>query len=430
MIRWNELNSEMRESALERPLQDENATIMDQVTTILNDVKLQGDSALESYTRRFDGVNLKTLRVAEEEIRSAAARLDTDVKTAIDQAYGQIKAFHEFQLQETPVIESVPGVKCSLRIRPFESVGLYVPGGKTPLPSTALMLGVPAQLAGCPEIVLVTPPGSDGRIADEILYVADICGVRQIFMIGGAQAIAGLAYGTESMPKVDKIFGPGNRYVTAAKQQVVQEGLVAIDMPAGPSEVLIIADNQANPTFVAIDLLSQAEHGEDSQVVLLSDSEEFISSVMSEVIQLVPALPRNRIITKSLLHARYILVDSIDQAVDVSNRYAPEHLIVQIEDPESILEDITHAGSIFLGPWTPESAGDYASGTNHVLPTYGAARFTSSLGLADFQKRSTVQQLSRDGLLALGTTIMTLAASEGLGAHEQAVALRLKEAGA
>jgi len=410
-----------------RPALEQEKELETLVATIISNVRLRGDQALQEYTSRYDGVELNDIRVSKSEIESAKQKVPQQVRQAINTAYEQIKAFHMAQIQIPEVIETMPGVKCSVRIRAMESVGLYVPGGATPLPSTALMLGVPAQLAGCPRTILVSPPDKQGKIAPEVLYAAQKCGITFIYKIGGAQAIAALAYGTDSVEAVDKIFGPGNRFVTMAKQLVSQkQGLVGIDMPAGPSEVLIIADESANPTFVAIDLLSQAEHGPDSQVILISSNEKCIESTKKEVTRLTESLERRSIIEEALKFSRYILVDSVDEAIEVSNSYAPEHLILQVNDPGKYLDDIKHAGSIFLGPWTPESAGDYASGTNHVLPTYGSARFTSSLGLSDFQKRSTIQEITRSGLESLGSTIMTLAAAEGLGAHEMAVALRLK----
>lgn len=427
MIQWNELSEEMRAETLARPFQDETSAVDTQVRTILTEVKERGDAALLEFTRQFDSVELDSVVVSPSEHGTAADALTADLKNAIDVAYDQIRAFHEAQRIQPKEIETIRGVKCQVVIKPQQSVGLYVPGGTAPLPSTALMLGIPAQLAGCPKTVLMSPPDAQGNIDPAILYVAEKCGIDLVCRIGGAQAIAAMAYGTESVPAVNKIFGPGNRYVTAAKQVISQEGMAAIDMPAGPSEVLVIADNKANPTFVAIDLLSQAEHGADSQVVLVSDSEDLINATVKEVSRLTKTLERRAIIARSLLHARYILVNSMQEAIDVSNQYAPEHLIMQVETPRQWLDAIQYAGSIFLGPWAPESAGDYASGTNHVLPTYGSARFTSSLGLDDFQIKSTVQELSQEGLQALGSSIMTLAAAEGLTAHEQAVALRLKE---
>jgi len=307
-------------------------------------------------------------------------------------------------------------------------VGLYVPGGSTPLISTALMLGVPAQLAECPSSIIVSPPGRDGQMAPEIIYAASKCGIDSLYKVGGAQAIAALAFGTESVPKVDKIFGPGNRYVTEAKRQVsILQGQVGIDMPAGPSEVLVIADETANARFVAADLLSQAEHGPDSQVILVSDDASLIQNVESAIQEQLKALSRWKIARESLKHARYILAKDVEQALEISNLYAPEHLIVNVRDAEETLDKIIHAGSIFLGPWTPESAGDYASGTNHVLPTYGYTRFTDALSLKDFQKRSTVQILSKAGLESLSDTIITIAQGEGLDAHANSVAIRLQE---
>ena len=425
MIDWQTLDNSQRENLLQRPLLEDNEKLEGDVEKIIRVVKESGDDALRVLTARFDGVDLEDIKVSQGEIDSAIQDLDQKVKDALDQAYQMIRRFHEAQVQEDVIVETAPGIECRLRVRPLEAVGLYVPGGDTPLSSTALMLGVPAQLADCPVKVLTSPPGRDGQMAPEIIYAASKCGIDSLYKTGGAQAIAAMAYGTETIPLVDKIFGPGNRFVTEAKRQVSQR-LVGIDMPAGPSEVLVIADKNASASFVASDLLSQAEHGPDSQVVLLSDDLSLLQAVELEVKIQLKSLSRWKIATEALKHARYIKVENIEQALEISNRYAPEHLILNIQDAENYLEQVMHAGSIFLGPWSPESAGDYASGTNHVLPTYGYARFTDALSLKDFQKRSTVQKLSREGLSGLSEAIIRIAKSEGLDAHARAVSLRLE----
>ncbi len=430
MITWKNISEAEQQAALKRPALLENDALKIVTGEIIEAVRERGDAALRDFTARFDGITQDRIQVSPAEIENAAAQLSPTVKQAIDQAYQLISAFHARQLQEGYVMETLPGVKCTLRVKPLEAVGLYVPSGKTPLVSTALMLGIPAQIAGCSQVTLVSPPEKNGEMAPEIIYAASKCGIDTLYKVGGAQAIAALAYGTETIGKVDKIFGPGNRFVTEAKQQVSQTaGLAGIDMPAGPSEVLIIADQQAQAGFVAADLLSQAEHGPDSQVILVSDNEALILKVEEEVQAQLATLDRREIATQALKQARFILVEGLEEAIVLSNRYAPEHLILNVVEAGQYVDQITYAGSIFLGPWSPESAGDYASGTNHVLPTYGAARYTSSLTVQDFQLRSTVQQLSRDGLLALSETIMTLAQSEGLGAHRQAVSLRIGEEG-
>jgi len=428
MIDWQTLNVSQKKNLLERPLQADSEKLQSDVEKIIRVVQESGDDALRVLTARFDGVELDEFKVSAREISEAISSLDSAVTTAIDEAYEMITLFHAAQLQDDIEVETAPGVNCTLRIRPLQSVGLYVPGGSTPLISTALMLGIPAQLAGCPSTILVSPPVANGQMAPEIIYAASKCGIDSLFKVGGAQAIAALAFGTESIPAVDKIFGPGNRYVTEAKRQVSQlQGRVGIDMPAGPSEVLVIADKQADARFVAADLLSQAEHGPDSQVILVSDDVALFQNVETELASQLTVLKRRDIARESLTHARYIQSRDIEQAIEISNLYAPEHLILNVQDAENYLESIVHAGSIFLGPWTPESAGDYASGTNHVLPTYGYARFTDALSLKDFQKRSTVQRLTREGLASLSDAIITLAQSEGLDGHANAVALRLEE---
>jgi len=428
MIDWLSLDPQKQVEVLQRPLMENDKDLLATVASILRLVRKSGDTALRQLTLRYDQVQLDNLAVDPEEIEQAIAELSSEVKRAIDDAYARIRTFHEAQLQPDIQVETAPGVNCQLRIRPLQAIGLYVPGGKTPLTSSALMQGVPAQIAGCPMVALTSPANSQGRMAPEIIYAASLCGINKLYKLGGAQAIAAMAYGTRSIPRVDKIFGPGNRYVTAAKQMVSQVALgVSIDMPAGPSEVMVIADGSANPEFVAADLLSQAEHGADSQVVLVSDDADLINAVELAVRDQISQLSRKNIAEQALQHARSILVGDMDMAIEVSNQYAPEHLILNMKNPEDYLERVLHAGSIFVGPWSPESAGDYASGTNHVLPTYGAARYTDSLTLKDFQKRSTIQTLTRAGLATLSTTILTLAESEGLDGHAQAVSLRLQE---
>jgi histidinol dehydrogenase len=423
---WAQLNPTEQAELLSRPALADSKALNDTVADIIQQVKQQGDKALLAFTERFDGAKLETLRFNDASLSSFASLIKPEVKWAIDQAYANITAFHQAQYPNDVVVETTPGVVCELKHAPLASVGLYIPGGTAPLPSTVLMLGATAKVAGCARKVLCTPPNKDGQIAVEIRYAASLCGIDEIYLVGGAQAIAALALGTESIAKVDKIFGPGNSYVTEAKQQVslIPAG-PAIDMPAGPSEVLVIADALANPVFVAADLLSQAEHGTDSQAVLVSNSSDLIEAVKQQVTLQLATLSRREIAEQAVQHSRYILTDTLEQAFEVSNAYAPEHLIIQIENARDSLDKLTNAGSIFVGQWSPESAGDYASGTNHVLPTYGYARNYSSLGLADFMRRYTVQELSYQGLQNIGNAIMDLADAEGLDAHKQAVALRL-----
>jgi histidinol dehydrogenase len=428
MQKWSSLNQQQQQALLSRPAMADSAKLSQIVADIISQVSSQGDQALLALTERFDGAKLSQLRIADSAMQNLAAQLTPKVKSAIEVAYANIKTFHQAQYPQDVKVETSPGVVCELKHAPLSSVGLYIPGGSAPLPSTVLMLGVSAQVAGCDRKVLCTPPNKNGEIALEIRYAAQLCGIDEIYLVGGAQAIAALALGTESIVKVDKIFGPGNSFVTEAKQQVsrIPAG-PAIDMPAGPSEVLVIADTHANPIFVAADLLSQAEHGADSQAVLVSNSESLIEAVKAEVTKQLATLSRQNIAEQAVQHSRYILCDSLEQAFAVSNAYAPEHLIVQIEKAREALPQLTNAGSIFVGKWSPESAGDYASGTNHVLPTYGYARNYSSLGLADFMRRYTVQELSYQGLKNIGNAIMDLADAEGLDAHRQAVALRLND---
>ncbi|HCY28532.1 MAG TPA: histidinol dehydrogenase, partial [Alteromonas macleodii] len=397
------------------------------VGDIIARVEKEGDEAVLDYTRKFDCPDLTSLVLSQENIDALAAKVTPEVASAIDTAFNNIKMFHEAQMPSDIALTTTPGVKCELRFTALDRVGLYIPGGSAPLPSTVLMLGVPALVAGCENKLLCTPPNKEQLIAPEIAYAARKCGIDKIFLCGGAQAIAAMALGTDSVPQVDKIFGPGNSFVTEAKQQVSQRADgAAIDMPAGPSEVLVLADEFANPEFVAADLLSQAEHGPDSQAILVSNSATLIEEAKAAVERQLATLSRAEIARPAMENARYILADSIEQAIEASNAYAAEHLIVQIENARDYLPKIKYAGSIFLGPWSPESAGDYASGTNHVLPTYGYAKNYSSLGLLDFMRRYTIQELSADGMRNLGPAIMALAAAEGLDAHEQAVALRMQ----
>ncbi|MDT3608590.1 histidinol dehydrogenase [Cronobacter sakazakii] len=422
IVDWNACSAQQQRELLMRPAISASESITRTVAEILDTVKARGDAALREYSAKFDKTDVAALKVTAEAIDAAAARLDDNVKQAMAVAVANIEKFHRAQ-QLAPVdIETLPGVRCQQVTRPVASVGLYIPGGSAPLFSTVLMLATPARIAGCKRVVLCSPP----PIADEILYAAKLCGVQEVFQAGGAQAIAALAFGTESVPKVDKIFGPGNAFVTEAKRQVSQrlDG-AAIDMPAGPSEVLVIADSGATPDFVASDLLSQAEHGPDSQVILLTPDAAMAQAVADATARQLEALPRAETARQALSASRIIVARDLAQCVAISNQYGPEHLIIQTRNARELVDDITSAGSVFLGDWSPESAGDYASGTNHVLPTYGYTATSSSLGLADFQKRMTVQELTPAGFFALAETIETLAAAEQLTAHKNAVTLRV-----
>ena len=426
MIIWSSLCDTDKKAALSRPVMANSQQLKQTVSDIIARVEADGDAAVIEYTRKFDCPNLQSLQLSQQSINTLANAVTDDVAAAIDIAFNNIKLFHDAQKPNDVALTTSPGVQCELRFTPLDAVGLYIPGGSAPLPSTVLMLGVPALVAGCEQKFLCTPPNKEGLIAPEIAYAAQKCDIQSIYLCGGAQAIAAMALGTESIPRVDKIFGPGNSFVTEAKQQVsLRADGAAIDMPAGPSEVLVLADEHADAEFVAADLLSQAEHGPDSQAILVSNSESLITQSKQAVERQLDTLSRAEIARPAMENARYILADSIDEAIAVSNAYAPEHLIVQIENARRYLPKIKYAGSIFLGPWSPESAGDYASGTNHVLPTYGYAKNYSSLGLLDFMRRYTIQELSADGMQNLGPTIMRLADAEGLDAHRQAVALRL-----
>ena len=421
---WQSLSENQQESLLERPAITEGANITAIVEGVISDVRSRGDQALLELTEKFDGIKPDSIKVGEEEVTAASARLSDEMKQALQQAYQNIATFHQAQKQPTLRVETQPGVVCEQVTRPINSVGLYIPGGSAPLPSTVLMLGVPAQIAGCRQVVLCSPP----PIADEILYVAKLCGISEIYNVGGSQAVAAMAYGTESVAKVDKIFGPGNAFVTEAKRQVSNDFRgAAIDMPAGPSEVLVIADSSADPDFIAADLLSQAEHGPDSQVVLVTPDPSIADRTADAIQQQLKALPRADIARQALGSSILIVAESLTQCVSISNHYGPEHLIVQTRNPRDLVSQLDNAGSIFLGNWSPESVGDYASGTNHVLPTYGYTRTYSSLGLADFSKRMTVQELSADGLKELAPTVVAIAEAEGLDAHKRAVTIRVEK---
>ncbi len=421
---WQSLSESQQDSILERPAIAEGANITAAVSEVIAKVRNDGDAALLELTEKFDRVRPDSIRVSSQEIDAASARLSAEMKQALEQAYSNIAKFHKAQKPQPIKVETQPGVVCEQVTRAIQKVGLYIPGGSAPLPSTVLMLGVPAKIAGCRKVVLCSPP----PIADEILYVAKLCDIDEVYNVGGGQAVASMAYGTETVSKVDKIFGPGNAYVTEAKRQVSNDFRgAAIDMPAGPSEVLVIADETADPDFIAADLLSQAEHGPDSQVVLVTPSPVIADQVTDAVQRQLKELSRAEIAEKALASSLIIISESITQAISISNYYGPEHLIVQTKNPRELLPLLDNAGSIFLGDWSPESAGDYASGTNHVLPTYGYTRTYSSLGLADFSKRMTVQQLSEQGLQNLAPTVVTMAEAEGLDAHKRAVTIRVEK---
>lgn len=401
------------------------SSIFEIVQPVINQIEENGDEALKQFTSQFDGVELDAITIDPASIE---INLSEPVQQAIDVAFENILYFHKEQMPAVLEVETMPGVRCSRVTRPIERVGLYVPGGTAILPSSAMMLAIPAMLAGCKKIVLATPPNKHGSVAPEIAYIAQKARVNTLLLAGGAQAIAAMAFGTESVPKVDKILGPGNQYVTAAKMLLQNsEAQISIDMPAGPSEVLVIADSQAIPSFVAADLLSQAEHGEDSQVVLVATNDFDIQSLKTEIETQLTVLPRKEIAKQALNQSYIVIVDSLDEAFDFSNEYAPEHLIVNVNNAESYIEHINNAGSVFLGNWTPESVGDYASGTNHTLPTYGYARMYSGVNLSSYQKTITLQSLTKEGLKNIGPSVETLAETEGLDAHKNAVSIRLRE---
>lgn len=411
------------EEMLQRPVMDTSSLDKD-VRKILCKVQKKGDRAVRKFTQKFDGVDVEDLQVSELEIDDAMQQVPVDLKEAIELAAANIESFHRVHMQQPEWTVTTPGVLCSRKSIPIDKVGLYIPGGTAPLFSTILMLGIPAKLAGCKEVILCSPPMEDGHLHPAILFSAQFVGIRQIFKVGGVQAIAAMAYGTETIPKVFKIFGPGNQYVTHAKQVVQQEG-VAIDMPAGPSEVCVLADESANPIFVAADLLSQAEHGPDSQVMLITTSERIFQGVLNDIKLQVEELPRKEIAQRALENSRVILVKHMSDAVSIANAYAPEHLILACEECEKIAEKITNAGSVFLGNFSPEAAGDYASGTNHTLPTNGNARAYSGVSVDSFVKKITYQKLSEEGLRNIADAVMTMAEAEGLHAHARAIEVRL-----
>lgn len=410
---------------LKRPtLQTE--SLRETVLEILNRIKFEGDKAVLEYEEKFDKVRLNSLLVSEEEIAEAEKKVNIELKAAITLAYNNIRTFHTAQVFQGKKITTLPGVTCWQKAVAIEKVGLYIPGGTAPLFSTVLMLATPAQIAGCKEIILCTPPDKEGKIHPAILYAAKLAGISRIFKAGGVQAIGAMAYGTESIPKVYKIFGPGNQYVTAAKQQVSLRD-VAIDMPAGPSEVAVLADETANPVFVAADLLSQAEHGTDSQAILITTSETLLKTVTEEVERQLAQLPRKEIASRSLAASKLILVKNMDEAVEMTNEYAPEHLIIETKDYLEISERIVNAGSAFLGYYSPESAGDYASGTNHTLPTNGYAKAYSGVSLDSFIRKITFQEITPEGIAMIGPAIEVMAANEQLDAHKNAVSVRLNK---
>lgn len=419
---WNSLDPSEQQNALARPTQTVQDSLTEQVQAIKKAVLTDGDKALFDFAKRFDNTELTALQVAQADIDKASEQVSDTLKSAIQTAYNNIHAFHTAQIPTPIDTQTMTGVRCQVITRPIDSVGLYIPGGTAPLFSTVLMLAIPAKIAGCRQIVLCSP----APISNETLYTAKLCGIDTVYAIGGAGAVFAMACGTDSVTKVDKIFGPGNAYVTEAKRQVLADG-VAIDMPAGPSEVLVIADEFANPAFVASDLLSQAEHGADSQVILVTPSQALADKVSGEIDRQLALLSRADTARLALAKSRIIIADDLAQCIDISNIYAPEHLIINTQNPRACLDDITHAGSVFLGAYSPESMGDYASGTNHVLPTYGFARTQSSLGLADFYKRMAVQELDKSGFLALAPTVEAMAQAEQLDAHKLAVTVRVDE---
>jgi histidinol dehydrogenase len=430
IVDWKTASPDARRAALARPAAQSREDVFRQAADIVTAVRAEGDTAVRRFTRQFGGPELSDLRVSAEEFREARAELDPVQIAAIERAVANVTSFHQAQITAPLAVDTMAGVRCERITRPIESVGLYVPAGSAPLPSTAVMLAVPARIAGCPARAIASPPRPDGRVHAAVLVAADLCGVDRVYKMGGAQAIAAMAFGTDTVIKVDKIFGPGSAWVTAAKQIVAADpNGAAIDLPAGPSEVLVIADESADARFVAADLLAQAEHDSIAQVVLVTTSAPFAETVSTELAARARSLSRRDIVAQSMQGSRCILVETLDEAVRVSNQYAPEHLIIQTQDPRALLDQVTCAGSVFLGPWSPESIGDYCSGTNHVLPTYGYARSYSGVSLLEYQKRITVQELTADGLRALGPTAITLSELEGLDAHGDAVKVRLNALG-
>lgn len=424
LYNYNDLTQQKIKELCSRQVEDDNVVIA-RVKNIVDTVKKDGDKALISYADQFDKVQLSTLFIGKDEIETLAKQIPVSVKNAIDVAYQNIYKFHAAQLKTEAKVETMDGVICWREARAIEKVGLYIPGGTAVLPSTFLMLGIPAKIAGCKEIVVCSPPQSDGKINTYIAYVASLLNIEKVYLVGGAQAVAAMAFGTKTIPKIDKIFGPGNRYVTEAKKLV--QNVVAIDMPAGPSEVLIVADETAKAAFVAADLLAQAEHGIDSQAVLVATSKNLIDDVIIEVEQQLKDLPRKEIAAKAIENSYIVYADDLTEAMNFSNAYAPEHLILATENFEPLIPLIINAGSVFLGNLTPESAGDYASGTNHTLPTSGFASAFSGVSVDTFLKKITFQHISAKGIQNIGHTVEVLAEAEGLHAHKNAVSIRLKE---
>ncbi|MDH5344619.1 MAG: histidinol dehydrogenase [Gammaproteobacteria bacterium] len=430
IVNWRALSAAERKDCLRRPAADDDDRVRRSVRDIIDQVRRDGDVALRQLTSRLDGIDIDDFRVTDGEFETAERRLTPGQLDAIDVAVQNVRKFHEAQLPSPIRIETMPGVTCERVSHPLDAVGLYVPAGTAPLPSAAVMLGVPAAIAGCPRRIMCTPPRKDGAANPGVLVAAKRAGVSDVFRIGGAQAIAAMAFGTDSVPKVNKIFGPGNAWVTEAKSQVAADpGGAAIDMPAGPSEVLVIADDAADAGFIAADLLSQAEHGVDSQVVLVTTSGAVAQAVADEVAAQIQRLSRAAIARESIAASVLIVTDDLDSAAEISNDYAPEHLILHVSAPRELLRNLRNAGSIFLGPWSPESVGDYCSGTNHVLPTYGHARSYSGLSVDQFMRHMTVQELTADGLKVIGRSVIELANLEGLDAHAAAVECRLSAAG-
>lgn len=424
---WKNLLKDEKINLLKRPLKKSEEDFVVKVKEIINRVKYQGDMACREMTNTFDGVDLASFEVTPEELEDAQKKVDDKTRQAILRTINQLNAFHLPQRLKDIKVETSKGIFCESQSRPIQRVGLYIPGGSAPLVSTVLMLGVPAKLANCPLRVMCSPPRPTGDIDPNILVAATLCGIEKIYKLGGAQAIAAMAYGTESIPKVDKIFGPGNSWVTQAKMLVSQDVLGAIyDLPAGPSEVMVIADNCADPEFIAADLLSQAEHGCDSQVMFVCTDINMAKKVNQAIECQMKGLSRRKIAEQSLKNSCLMIVDDVLDAIDIANEYAPEHLIMQVEEPRTYLDKIQNAGSVFLGPWSPESAGDYSSGTNHVLPTYGFAKSLSGLSVRDFMKSISIQELTRDGLFDIADTIRIFATIEGLDAHKNAVEIRLR----
>lgn len=412
---------------LKRPKLNHNK-LEEQVVQIIKDVKKNGDKAVHSYTSKFDGVELESIEVSQEELKAAKGKVEKPLRKAIEEAHWNIATFHKKQMHQSETIVTTAGVRCWQKPVPMQSVGLYIPGGSAPLLSTVLMLGIPAKIAGCPEVILCSPPDKDGKVNPTILYIAHLLGIDRVFCVGGVQAIAAMAHGTESIPAVHKIFGPGNQFVTMAKQIVSRE-TVAIDMPAGPSELAVVADATSNAAFIASDLLSQAEHGPDSQVVLMSDSGDLIGRVQAELKTQLAKLPRKKIAAAALENSKMILLKDQVEIIEMVNLYAPEHLIIVSENYSDLAEQVVNAGSVFLGDYTPESAGDYASGTNHTLPTNGWAVSYSGVNMDSFFKKITFQEISKYGLHNIGNAIMTMAEAEQLQAHSNAVSIRLNGSG-